>query len=878
MDNASAISAKVQLSLCCCVGFGTSIDISNGLKLMCEAAQEGSAQAQAVVVRLHTSLDRPWTMSESCMKRWLFDGMTDGSRVASEDLFRLYPDIYQEARAQIVARSRQPLEQRLSKYLSEIRHSTFVTTDKQDHLRQFVDGKHFLQRLLDPLAPPLISYAEECWQGLREILSEPDKKGETPALIACRAADFTLARYLVRHARGISEPVRRRGDTPAHWLINFRDPAEACVLAKDLVTVKVDLTHSTSADCPLSEQTHLMNSIAEFTTPLHWAIEHDRLQLAKRLVELDPRVLDTGSRYDNLVAWAAHHQSESCLQWLCNTPDHQQKIRESDSFGHYPLYYAARADDVRRLLRYDCYHPRSDSHATNEGGGELSPAVWRAKERTVISVLLSKDWGQTFTKQDLRVAADDTFNALHQLAARGDVYLLDYLLNRIGHKDDLLSSTSDTGLTPLAIAIVYGNWDAFQHLLSSGADTKKGDVTREDHCLHVSAFSRGYRTTEFAEKLLEKDFAAIEIRNEVGESPLHHAALANRTDLVELYLERGASIDCRDHWGHTPLAEAISSRSLGTVELLVEKLEDRCIPRLAKRKPDMSALAYSLSLRGSGYGNGCFDLPLSEQSDAVIRYLLGNHHPTDKLSTQRWVTFYHRYNYENIGNLVLSPTLTGNVDLLKRILGSGKISGINYRYYMSKAFLQRFLDDDSHVASDKDRRLVVDYWQYAYDEHWKEVRGVRSRKPFLFGPLWRLYYSMYGNLAKRQQDRYDKWRQEKRFYRRSPGFELEPYTSNGLNTFYVSLFGFVIPSTVVYATTTWLVALLSYVVYLSKDSSARSVIVAFYEIAIVSDRPMSSEGWQLNLHRQPSGPFGTTLFALPQRIIIACKKLSILMR
>lgn len=839
---------------------------------MRKVAEQGSVEAQAVVARLFTVLEQPQAMEESVVRRWLYDGMISGSRVASDDLYGLYRSDYQEARAKLVAASREPLAQLLFTRLLEAVTEGSANAHVDTTLRVCADGMAFIDHLLSPSDSLHMNYPEQLRQDLRGILSRPNAKGETPILVACRAADYRLVEYLLVHADDVSEP-GPCGDTPPHWLVKFRNPEEACALARGFAQREVDLRCHTSADCALSgyEQVtnatrheHLVNSIPGFTTPLLWAIEHDHLPLVQQFFQLDPGVLDTGPRYNNPLAWAAHHQSLQCLEWLCTIRANRSRLNNPDHLGNYPLYYALRPDDVRRLLRCDLRLHRTNCALTrkissmNEPAAVL-PSLREIKERSIVSTLLAGN-------ADLKVSANNAFTALHQAAARTDTCLLSCLLDIVAPQKDPLLSAEAEGFTPCAVAILHGHFECFNLLLNnSGVDLSRGNIITKSHCLHVVALTQSSDPTKFAKAILNVDRQCMVARDKYGDLPLHSAVRSNRADLTGLYLKRAADVRWAGWKGLTPLGAAVESRSIDTVQLLAKEHRERGVPLFARRVPYMSAVEYLLSpARTSGAGPrtrneyGCFELPF-EQLHRLLDCLLLQYRPeVDGLFTRRTLDFDSSHRHDDTSIVLLTPTITGQSGMLEDLISSKHFAPLNYRYFISKAFLQRFCEDGLHIASIEDRRATIKLWQRTYEAHYNEVRAARKTRSWPSAYSWKLYYSIYGNLAYRREAKYDEWRLENPIHRRLKSFEFDPYSSERSHQFRAVIFKRPIPLTVIRAAAVWLLTFLSYVVLVSrKGLSARDTIIAFLGILIVRKYPSYSD-YRLKSCRLLCGPFGHT--------------------
>lgn len=51
-------------------------------------------------------------------------------------------------------------------------------------------------------------------------------------------------------------------------------------------------------------------------------------------------------------------------------------------------------------------------------------------------------------------------------------------------------------------------------------------------------------------------------------TPLHIAAVHDRTDIAQFLINRGAKVNCLDRWKRTPLYEAVSNKSRKVAKVL----------------------------------------------------------------------------------------------------------------------------------------------------------------------------------------------------------------------------------------------------------------------------------------------------------------------
>jgi len=124
---------------------------------------------------------------------------------------------------------------------------------------------------------------------------------------------------------------------------------------------------------------------------------------------------------------------------------------------------------------------------------------------------------------------------------------------------------------PIAVAptslhglVAKGDFDGARKAIEQGADLEAKDPGTGASVLHY-AVMRG--NPEILQLLLSKG-ADVNSRTKNGTTPLHTAVLYNRYEVAETLLNKGAEVDAKSSSGATPLAIATTARNRDIAEML----------------------------------------------------------------------------------------------------------------------------------------------------------------------------------------------------------------------------------------------------------------------------------------------------------------------
>lgn len=162
------------------------------------------------------------------------------------------------------------------------------------------------------------------------------------------------------------------------------------------------------------------------------------------------------------------------------------------------------------------------------------------------------------------------FSPLYEVASRGDLVMLRYLLAHGAHPDTLVA-----GCTALLAAIVKGHTEAALELLKAGADPKGPPET--DPPLIMAAY---HGNAVMVNRLIGSgvNLEAFVTSPYDGKTALMAAAKHKHLDVVEILLRSGARVNTRNPFnGRTALMYAATTGDVNLVQKLLDYKADKAI-------------------------------------------------------------------------------------------------------------------------------------------------------------------------------------------------------------------------------------------------------------------------------------------------------------
>jgi len=283
-------------------------------------------------------------------------------------------------------------------------------------------------------------------------------------------------------------------------------------------------------------------------TPVWFSVSGGRPAMLKKLIALGADLKVQNQAGDNLLFRAVNGGNLETIGILL---DNGFPVGMKNGWGATPLVYAARTGRVE-----------------------------------VVKFLASRG-------ADLK-AVNGSFSLLHEAVFSGRTEAVDYLLDQ----GLAVDARFEEGMTPLVLAVDFGNIPAALTLVRRGADINAADKNG------ITAFRYAVMkgATELVAHALAKkaDLAAAEPRH--GKTVLHEAALRGYSAIVSDLLEAGADKNAKDKKGRTALSYALKYGNGAAAEVL--------------RKAGAAEVPWESNLDDAAY----LKKPLAE-GQAVIWYL-----------------------------------------------------------------------------------------------------------------------------------------------------------------------------------------------------------------------------------------------------------------
>jgi len=196
---------------------------------------------------------------------------------------------------------------------------------------------------------------------------------------------------------------------------------------------------------------------------------------------------------------------------------------------------------------------RNGDLATVESLLADDPSFASAKNASGVSAVLFSVYNGRREIRDAFLAKGATLE-LQDAAAVGDLPRIQHL---VGANEELAKSYSPDGFPVVALAAVFGHFEAVRYLASRGADIHAVATNGSGYTALTGAVAGGY--TAIVEWLLAQG-ANPNYRYAAGYSPLLTAAANGHLSIVKLLITHGADAEAATNDGKTAIALAVERK------------------------------------------------------------------------------------------------------------------------------------------------------------------------------------------------------------------------------------------------------------------------------------------------------------------------------
>ena len=320
-------------------------------------------------------------------------------------------------------------------------------------------------------------------------------------------------------------------------------------------------------------------------SPLHWACRSGALAVAKVLVQAGAGVCVTDYCESTCLILAAYHGHTETVRYLVRLKEVDVNHKDEDGFTAVLGAAQQNQADVMKVL----IDAGADVEAKNIHG--RSPLLCASVEGhlDIVKMLVEAGAGVCVTDNKGDTCLTLAANFGHTETVRYLVGLKDVDVN---HKDEdgstavlcaVLQKHSDVvevfigagadievkdddGRSPLLCASVEGHLDILKMLVKAGAGVCVTD-NEGDTCLTLAA---SFGHTETVRTLLCMPEVDVNHQGMNNQTALHSAVDEGHPDVVQLLIDAGADIEVKDEVGRSPLLCASVEGHLDIVKMLVE--------------------------------------------------------------------------------------------------------------------------------------------------------------------------------------------------------------------------------------------------------------------------------------------------------------------
>jgi ankyrin repeat protein len=417
---------------------------------------------------------------------------------------------------------------------------------------------------------PLFKYATCYWGRHVTAASEVGFKDTVRAFVSCdELRELSMQQYHLANSVPYGLAIPYRGSTTPLHILSIFNLARTAESIPDLLQLKhiPDGLYNLPVDYAIWEKCKdmcmwLLQEADDSITrvgplpilrwPVYIAARNDWEEVIERLISLgyDPEER-FGERKKTPLHVAAVHGCVSALNALLKV---KVCVDPVDSQNFTPLLDAAESSHqelIPLLLR-------AGANVNHRGRQELTALHLVAVNGNLTAAMELLQHG---SEVDPRAGEWKSLTPLHLAAQNNRREVVRLLLS----KGAQIEAKEKFNSTPLLLASSSGSFASLELLISSGASLDARNLEGAT-ALHLAAHKGGL---DVCKALLKARDGLINAVDNVGNSPLHRAILANQTQIALFLLKRGASVQKHNNDGYTALHLAILEGNNDLVEHLI---------------------------------------------------------------------------------------------------------------------------------------------------------------------------------------------------------------------------------------------------------------------------------------------------------------------
>lgn len=386
---------------------------------------------------------------------------------------------------------------------------------------------------------------------------EPIKELEdTPLHKAVAAADINLIEEILDSGVDIDAP-GERNFTALHLAINN----------KYLPGIKCLLEYGASISATDGSYPYINN---HGNTPLHFAVEEDRLDIVKMLFTIQVDINKLMKNYDKVLSHALKRGNYKIIKSLVGFSLHEDdnlKRRAFNLLSRQKLRMMGYNDNVIDSL--------FDKYVVVNSESDGTPLLLAVKNRNLDMVEFLLNAGSDINASTY-YRYKHGWTALHEAIHINDEDIVEFLLKK--EDCDFNLKKNEYSLTPLEVAASSNHLKMVQKLVDKIFHHDKYGTDKFKHVLKAFHIAIKANFVEIAKYFLDTVNIDVNMITENGESALGVAIYANQVGMAELLLNSGANINYYSEYidkgfnrEDPPLYRAVQNGSLLMVDLLLSR-------------------------------------------------------------------------------------------------------------------------------------------------------------------------------------------------------------------------------------------------------------------------------------------------------------------